>query len=320
MLALLRLLLSVRQAYAERRLEAPPAFAAATDRLGPAILAMRMGDGLLAQFNGGDGAQPGDIDRILEISQLKTKPMRNGAHGGYQRLDHGKTVVVCDVGPPPSGRIQHFAHAGALSFEFSNGPTRIVVNCGGGLTMATQKSPALRQALRATAAHSTLIIADTNSTQLRGDGNLGKGINEVTVRRDEGEDGTTIDAAHDGYVARFGFIHRRRLRLSRDGLELYGEDSLAPARSKMNEQPYDIRFHLAPGAEPMFTQDGQGAILRLAQGAAWMFRVEGASLTFGDSLWLGPDERAHPTRQLIASGTVPADGGVIKWSFKRSGK
>jgi len=324
MLDLLRLLLSVRQVFADRGAEEPQALGQALDRLGPGVLAMRMGDGRLACFNGGGFGDTAMVEATLAHVGARTRPLRNGAHCGFQRLDHGRTIVVMDAGPPPSGRIQHLAHAGALSFEFSDGAERVVVNCGGGLSASTMRSPTLATMLRTTAAHSTLIIGDTNSTQLRSDGNLGKGIDEVTVLRDDGEEGTVVDAAHDGYALRHGFIHRRRLFLSRDGMDLRGEDSLAPASGKRARKtldtPFDIRFHLAHGIEATFTHDGQGAVIRLPGGTAWMFKVKGASLSLTDSLWIGPDGLPHKVRQLVASGVAPAAGGAVKWSFKRSGK
>ena len=52
---------------------------------------------------------------------------------------------------------------GACAFELSSGGDRIIVNCGaGGLTHQTWN-----WALRATAAHSTLTVADTNIASVR---------------------------------------------------------------------------------------------------------------------------------------------------------
>src|SRR3546814_5645333 len=57
--------------------------------------------------------------------------------------------------------------------------------------------------------HSTLVIEDVNSTSIRNDGMLGKGVAEVLVHRQENEAGTWVDAGHDGYARRFGIEHRR---------------------------------------------------------------------------------------------------------------
>ena len=67
----------------------------------------------------------------------------------------------------------------------------------------------LVQALRTTAAHSTLTVADTNSTAINADGSLGKGVGDVVVDRAEDNDFSRIDASHDGYVRPFGLLHQR---------------------------------------------------------------------------------------------------------------
>ena len=55
----------------------------------------------------------------------------------------------------------------------SDGAQRLVVNCGGPGPLPSLLPSDLAQALRSTAAHSTLVLADTNSTALLGDGTLG---------------------------------------------------------------------------------------------------------------------------------------------------
>ena len=97
-------------------------------------------------------------------------------------------------------------------------------------------SPELVQALRSTAAHSTLALADTNSTAILADGTLGKGVEDVTIDRSEDNDASRLEASHDGYVRTFGLIHKRSLMLGNDGKELRGADQLiARGRKKIRE-------------------------------------------------------------------------------------
>src|SRR3546814_4274575 len=97
---------------------------------------------------------------------------------------------------------------------------------------------------------------------------LGKGVAEVLVHRQENEAGTWVDAGHDGYIRRFGIEHRRRFYLSANGQDLRGEDTLLPVsgrslRRRTAHLRFDVRFHLAPGIEPVLTADGQGALIKL---------------------------------------------------------
>ena len=116
--------------------------------------------------------------------------------------------------------------ASTLALEMSDGPQRLVVNCGGPGPLPTDLSDELVAALRTTAAHSTLVLADTNSTNIQPDGSLGKGVEDVSIDRSEDNDASRIEASHDGYVRGFGMVHKRSLMLGNDGKELRGEDQL----------------------------------------------------------------------------------------------
>jgi hypothetical protein len=118
-----------------------------------------------------------------------------------------------------------FAHAGTLSFEMSVGRDRLIVNCGA----APAAEGEWRDALRATAAHSALILADTNSSELRPEG-LGRRVEKVEVDRQEANGAQWLEVSHDGWVRQFGLRHRRRFYLSESGDDLRGEDVLEPER------------------------------------------------------------------------------------------
>src|SRR5690606_1870495 len=112
--------------------------------------------------------------------------------------------------------------------ELSDGPIRLIVNCGGAALAGAALPANLTQGLRTTAAHSTLVLDDSNSTAILPDGSLGKGVSEVELERQETEQGGRLEIVHDGYARRLGFVHRRILMLSNEGRELCGEDVLLP--------------------------------------------------------------------------------------------
>jgi len=202
----------------------------------------------------------------------------------------------------------------------SDGAHRLVVNCGGtqgGATLPIE----LSEALRTTAAHSTLIVEDSNSTAIHADGSLGRGVVEVELDRQEIETGSRVEASHDGYGRRFGFTHRRQLLLSTDGRELKGDDVLLPARRRRrgDAAQFAIRFHLAPSVEVSPTADGLGALLRIIDGPLWQFRCRGGALAIEDSLWVDGHGRPRGAIQLVVSGEAPAGGASVSWLFRRAG-
>jgi uncharacterized heparinase superfamily protein len=195
-----------------------------------------------------------------------------------------------------------------------------VVNCGGPGPGPTNLSAGLVEGLRTTAAHSTLVLDDTNSTNILADGSLGKGVEDVTIDRSEDNDASRLEASHDGYVRAFGLIHKRSLMLGNDGKELRGADQLqSKGRKKIRESTaYAVRFHLAPGIEVTITADGMGAILRSKGAPPWNFRCRGGSLTTEESLWIDGRGQPHRTTQLAVVGEVSSLGGEIGWQFRRT--
>jgi uncharacterized heparinase superfamily protein len=210
--------------------------------------------------------------------------------------------------------------ASSLALEMSDGEHRLIINCGGAQGGGLAKMPSLAEGLRTTAAHSTLTLADSNSTAIHPSGALGKGVSEIDLDRQESDLGSKIEASHDGYARRFGLIHKRAIALSVDGRELRGEDTLLPAeKRKAHGAAFAVRFHLAPCVEASPTADAMGALLRLEKGALWQFRCRGGALSIEDSLWIDGEGQIQNTKQLVVTGEAAAGGASVGWVLKRAG-
>jgi len=314
------LLSMLAQVYDARRLEAPAFLSDLVLRAVAALHGVTMGDGGLSSWQGTGPVSAERVTQVIAASGVRTRPLRQARDWGYQRMAGGQTVVVADCAPPPASRIGGGGCASTLAFELSDGEQRLIVNCGGGRGVGTLP-PDLSSGLRTTAAHSTLVMGDSNSTAIHADGTLGAGVRAVELDRHELETGSRIEARHDGYARRFGFLHKRTLALSSNGRELHGEDSLLPAprRRKSDAAGFAIRFHLAPGVEATPTADGQGALLRIDHGPLWQFRCRGAALSIEDSLWIDGAGRAVPTTQFVVTGQTAPGGTSVAWLLKRAG-
>jgi uncharacterized heparinase superfamily protein len=311
---------------------APPLFADTLARLAPALRGLMLGDGQVGAWHGGAVINAAALERLSRKVATGTEIRRGGRWSGFHRLSAGRSVVVIDAGPPPAARLSSSGHAGTLAFEMSDGNDRLITNCGGvrGLerTASGGLPPALASGLATTAAHSTLVIADTNSTRIREDGTLGAGVEEVTLSIRSTGEGTLLDAAHNGYARRYGMIVRRRLFLSADGSELAGEDLIeaAPARllARRSERGFDVRFHLGAGVSATPTADGLGALLKSPGGRIWAFklRIEAGAgrLQIEPSLWVDANGSIQRTQQLVVSGTTDKCAADVHWSFTRAGK
>ena len=310
----------VRSAYFAAKQTLPDSLESAASAALAALHGVTMGDNALSSWQGGNPGDPTRLAALVEGCGLRARPLRAARGWGYQRLSALGTIIVLDAAPPPPPRVTAMGCASTLAFELSDGAQRLVVNCGGPGPVPTDLPAELVQALRSTAAHSTLVLDDQNSTAILPDGSLGKGVTDVVIDRSEDNDCSRLEASHDGYVKGFGLVHQRRISLGNDGKEVRGEDRLqSRGRRKIREAaPYTIRFHLAPGVEATVTADGMGAIIRSPSAPPWNFRCRGAMLVTEESLVIDGAGRPVPTVQLVVVGEISGIGGEIAWQFRRS--
>jgi len=315
-LAVLRDLIDLRGALAAAEAvtgEAPPAMLGdAIEQMAPALRLLQHGDGGLALFNGGDESDGLMVDLVLQRASGRLRPLLSAPLAGFQRLQAGRLVVVVDAGPPPPPGLDGAAHAGTLAFEVSVARQRLIVNCG-----AHPGDARWRRVQRATAAHSTLTLADHNSSELLPRGGLGRRPDSVACRRDESEGNAWLDLSHDGYRPRFGIVHHRRLFLDRSGEDLRGEERLEGGRAGL---AFALRFHLHPAVLASLAQGGDAALLRLSKGEGWRLRAKGALLSLEPSVYLGRAGEARRNLQLVLSGVTAAGETLVQWALQRESR
>ena len=280
-------------------------------RLASTLRLFRHGDGGLALFNGAVEEERGLIDLALSraAASVGATPL-NAPHTGFRRIEGRHATLIADTGAPAA--TGSWAHAGTLSFEMSAGRERLIVNCGG------WRGPddGWREALRGTAAHSTLVVDDTNSTTLGADGSISEGPKSVRVERRDQDGATWIDTDHDGYVDTLGLVHKRRLYAGAEGGDVRGEDTLTHLRQRRRRgRQFAVRFHLHPDVRCAMTEDRRAALLRLQSGAVWQMRAAGASMSIDESVYAGDGATRRRTSQVALIGPVE-DTTTVKWALK----
>jgi uncharacterized heparinase superfamily protein len=318
-------LLPLRQTFAARNIAPPPALLNAIDRMMPMLRFFRHGDGSFALFNGMSSAPNDLVATLLAYDDTHGAPMANMPHTGYQRIDAGTMTLIIDTGAPPQPSVSHDAHAGCLSFELSSGPSRIVTNCG----MPSTGRDNWRSFARSTAAHSTLTYHETSSCQfvefsamkrlLQG-APIVSGPSNVESYREAVPNGELLTTSHDGYLARFGVIHRRVLMAAQDGARLDGEDTLTPApggKIKGNEADFALRFHLHPSVKASRLSDARGVMLVLPNRDVWTFEALDDKVDLEDSVFLAGNDGPRRTAQIVIRQDS-RHASAIRWSFVRS--
>jgi uncharacterized heparinase superfamily protein len=316
-----RLIMMVMDALASSGLDVPHTIRSAYDRIAPMIRFFRHGDGSLALFNGGTEGDARTVAGLLARDEVRGQPFAYARHTAYQRMIAGKTMLVLDCGTLPPSAFSTRAHAGCLAFEFSSGSQRIVVNCGA----AGAAQPKWETALRATAAHSTLVVGDTSMAAILPPGftrrmlgaRMLKGPTSIETRRVETTLGWSVEASHDGYMNSHGVRHERQITVSQQGLAIAGADRALPSAGKgRKDTPFAIRFHIHPDIRISPSQGG-GVLLKLPNGEGWRFR-SGSQIGIEESVYLGGDQ-VRRAEQIVLTGSVKDQPVEVAWVFEQIG-
>jgi uncharacterized heparinase superfamily protein len=308
-------LLPLRQALIARGLIPSDTLMNSIDRMMPMLRFFRHGDGAFAHFNGVAASAGGLVATLVSYDETLGTPASSATYSGYERVDGGISLLLVDAGGPPPISYSGEAHAGALSFEFSTGMHRIVINCGA----PAGRHQVLRRAARLTAAHSTATLAEESSCRFStpaANAQIVSGPRSVAARRHAPGDGSTVlQLSHDGYARRFGLIHERVLRLGFDGRILEGMDRFSGEPQQRNLS-FVVRFHLHHAVAVHATDRRTAFDLRLPDASTWRFEANGP-VELEESVHLSDVFGSRPTHQLVLSSR--ADSEVpVKWRLTRS--
>lgn len=342
------LLVWVYEAAASARITIPPQLPALLDHFTQILRALRHADGSLPQFHGGSQGAPGRLDHCLRAAPgpAVTAP---GLALGFARMARGRTTLILDAAPPPSGDAAANGHASTLGFELTVARQPLIVSCGPGFSFG----PIWYRASRSTPCHSALCLAGLSSSRLGlKDGSAqspdlllerpesvwagdydGQGrLIEPSLGSARSGQAAHLLSGHDGWLSSHGLTHLRELWLEPDGKVLDGEDSLAAldeaAEARLAEiigTPdgpsgigFDIRFHLHPAVTPHLLD--QQVRLALPGGNEWVFSHDGrAELRIEPSCWLVPgNAQPMPSRQIVLTAVLTGRAIQIGWTLAQS--
>jgi uncharacterized heparinase superfamily protein len=313
-------LLPLSQCFQARGRKPPLEIAAVVKKALAFLRFMRLGDGMLARFNGVSAGAPATLATVLGYCDGELEAASAAESSGYARLERGNAILIADVGAPPALEIAAEAQAGALSFELSFNACLVLVNGG-------FPGPADHDwdgAARATASHNTLCLAETSSSRLVRHERLENIVGGLPIRGPDlvvsklsDESGVAVLAAsHDGYLKRFGVMHSRRLSLSKDGNTLAGLDRLEPPSGRLRlkaDLPYSIHFHLHPDCK--CERGNQGSVRIIARDAqAFTFTADGAALSIEESLYFVDSAGPRPSLQIVLRGVTFGESEV-RWQL-----
>ena len=308
-LEFLRNLIDIKGLLSKSKKKVPDEINLTISKMASILKFFRLGNGQLATFNNSKYVKKILIDQVLLRANSKIKVPEDTLTSKFHKISENKLNFLMDCGNP----VKENSFAGSLSFEFSYGKNMLVVNCGSPHVYNKKWS----QAMKSTAAHSTLMIDNINSSDIFFNNKSSGRQAKVWSRKKNKINSHWIDSAHSGYKKLFGLIHSRKIHLDTKELILRGQDYFAQTTNDYSLIPkkYYIRFHLHPDVNVSLTGSKKKAILKLKDGNGWEFLCSESSLEIGESIYLGEGEKIIKNSHLLISNTIIPEK-KIKWLFK----
>ena len=218
---------------------------------------------------------------------------------GYFRWTNDQAVLIGDVGRIGPDYIPGHGHADALSFEFSIGKQRVLVNSGTSLYEETKER--LRQ--RGTSAHNTVEVDGENSSEVWKSFRVARRANPFGFQiKKQSEEWIQISCSHDGYRRLTGRnTHCRFWRLERGRLVVRDEIQ-GPFMSAV------ARFYLHPNIKIT------GNSLLLPNGITVQFTVEGGQFQFIEATWHPEFGKSTPTKCIVVKFLGPEIQSDFIWT------
>ena len=266
-------------------------------------------DGSIPLFNGANNNYKEIIySSINKDEYLKSRSFSN--NNGLAFYSNKNFKIFFDVVQPNKNRISSNLSAGTLAFELSSFGEKIITNCGA--SEGFGKNP---EYLRYSAAHSTIILQNTNIREIKDNNPHIKFPQSVTF--DSSTFGNTIifEGSHNGYQKKFSKIIKRKLIVFESENRINGEDSIISFKNNNNRIIYHIRFHLSPDIIYNFTNNKRNIILKTNLNNMWLFKCDG-ELMVEDSI-LVDNNYTIPIKQIVIKGVVTNTKLTRRWSLEK---
>ena len=267
-------------------------------------------DGSLALFNGVSNINLGKIKQSLnEKPNIRKIQFPDNLNGIFFFEDKNKKIFMDTVQPKSSFHSKRLS-AGTLSIEFSSNKEKIITNCG-----ALEKSTGNASYLRYSAAHSTIILENTNISEIRDNQPHIKYPQMVSFKKQTEGPKHTIEVSHNGYIKNYKKIVKRKIIFQDSESFLTGEDSIISSTSQNKEIVYHIRFHILPNILITQTNNKKSVILKTRRSNIWLFNAN-KDIELEESVYMDKNN-VKETKQIVLKGITKHNREKINWSLSK---
>jgi uncharacterized heparinase superfamily protein len=271
-------------------------------------------------FNGATEINHKDYDLFLKSLKYK---FNNISHevSDFIKIKKKKFEFFIDCGNAPPNNFTKYYQAGCLSFELISNKQKVICNSGYGKYF----SPKLAILSRSTAAHSTLYINDTSSCEFEKNQSINIVYGNTLVERHkvisksykEDTNFYYISASHNGYEKKFGYIHKRHIKISKKEDKIFGEDELIKNKNHSDSLIYFIRFHVYPNTKIVKTKAGNSVLISLPNKEGWLMKSQTNNFEIEKNIFLGNKSKIINNESIAMSGYMDDKSIVLKWEIEK---
>ena len=263
-------------------------------------------------FNGNHINESKDFDKYLSFHNYKFKNESNEC-GGYAILKNKNYILSVDLGPSPEKKFSKDYQSGALSFEIFFNNFKLISNCGYFQNYKHQ----LNSISKSTATHSTVVLDNSSSCKFKKDPNgFFKTDNELKILEKSitsEKNYWSISGSHDGYLKKYGVIHKRKIEFFLEKNKFVGIDKLIK-KKKFKSSNFEIRFHFEPGAKITKTLDKKSILIEL-QNSGWKFYCKDHKIDVETGLYFGRKNSFVENQNIFISGLTQNEDQEIMWEI-----
>ncbi|MDB2349346.1 heparinase II/III-family protein [Alphaproteobacteria bacterium] len=267
-------------------------------------------DTSLPLFNGCNNNYNKVIEQIFENEQFVKTQTLTKFKNGIAVSKSSKKVIFFDVVQPSNLGFHNELGSGSLAIEISAYGEKIITNCGG--SEIGGKNPAY---LKYTAAHSTIIIDNTNVSEIKESGFNTDYVKKVNFETKDDENLQILSGTHNGYLTNFKKICKRTLFIDKKREIIRGEDTIISTKSIVEKNVYHIRFHLMPEISTTLTKNKKNIIIKTKKNIIWLFKSN-KEVVIEKSIFVRNDI-ANETNQIVISGVTSSLNTKVEWSLEK---
>jgi uncharacterized heparinase superfamily protein len=316
----IKYLVLIREWLKESQREIPDFLNETIEKCGSCYKTLSCSNKQFPLFNGATEINFQDYDKFIKNLKYKFISKNNEA-SSIVKIKKKTLEFFIDCGNAPSNNFAKSYQAGCLSFELISNKQKIICNTGYGKYL----SPKLKSLSCSTAAHSTLYLNDTSSCIFQKNEIINKVFGSSLIEKhkiinknyNDTNDFYSIESSHNGYEKKFGYIHKRSIKIPKEKDKILGLDELIKTKKNLKNVFYFIRFHIYPNLKIVKTKAGNAVLISLSNGEGWLLKCKTNNLSIEKNIFLGNKNKVMNNESIAISGVVNEEITSIEWFIER---